>query len=276
MLRRTDSAISPTALYTSTVWRRHGLSHPAFATFAGSAMWTGLVGPRRAVEMLGGPHFDALLLARHYAIDTLLERAIEAGEVSQVVELGAGLSPRGWRFASRYGPDLTYVETDLPGMARRKADLLGRAGLMGPGHRVRALDAFRPESLNTLAAELDPDQGTAVITEGLINYFPTADVLTLWRSVAESLHRFPQGLYLSDIHLGEAADAVTATAKVLITAFVRGNVYLHFDGEQDAILALESAGFDDAELLRPSSFDGEASRKPGVDRNLIVKAQTAA
>jgi O-methyltransferase involved in polyketide biosynthesis len=276
MLRRTDSAISPTALYTSTVWRRHGLSHPAFATFAGSALWTGLVGPLRAVELLGGPHFDALLLARHHAIDTLLERAIEAGEVSQVVELGAGLSPRGWRFASRYGPDLTYVETDLPGMARRKADLLGRAGLMGPGHRVRALDAFRPDSLNTLAAELDPDQGTAVITEGLINYFPTADVLTLWRSVAESLHRFPQGLYLSDIHLGEAADAVTATAKVLITAFVRGNVYLHFDGAQDAILALESAGFDDAELLRPSSFDGEASGKPGVDRNLIVKAQTAA
>lgn len=276
MFGRTDSAISPTALYTSTVWRRHGLSHPAFATFAGSAMWTGLAGPRRAVELLGGPHFDALLLARHHAIDTLLEQAIEADEVSQVIELAAGLSPRGWRFASRYGPELTYVETDLPGMARRKADLLGRAGLIGPGHRVRALDAFRPDSLRTLTAELDRDQGTAVITEGLINYFPTTDVLTLWRSVAENLHRFPQGLYLSDIHLGEAADAVTATAKALITAFVRGNVYLHFDDEQDATLALESAGFDDAELLRPSSFDAEASRKPGVDRNLIVRARTAA
>ena len=276
MFRRTDSAISPTALYTGTVWRRHGLSHPAFATFAGSAMWTGLVGPRRAVELLGGPHFDALLLARHHAIDTLLERAIDAGEVSQVVELGAGLSPRGWRFASRYGPDLTYVETDLLGMARRKADLLERAALTGPGHRVRTVDAFRPESLHTLADELDPDQGTAVITEGLINYFPTSDVLTLWDAVAETLNRFPRGLYLSDIHLGQAADAVTATAKALITAFVRGNVYLHFDDEQDAIAALENAGFDDAELLRPSSFDGEASGKPGVDRNLIIRATVAA
>lgn len=276
MFRRTDAAISPTALYTGTVWLRHGLSHPAFATSTGQAMWTGLAGPRRVVELLGGPHFDALLLARHHAIDTLLGQAIEAGEVTQVVELAAGLSPRGWRFASRHGPDLTYVETDLPDMARRKADLLGRAGLMGPGHRVRAVDAFHPESLRALAGDLDPDQGTAVITEGLINYFPTADVLALWRSIAESLHRFPRGLYLSDIHLGESADAVTATAKALITAFVRGSVYLHFADEHDAALALADAGFDDAELLRPSSFDAEASRKPGVDRNLIVRARTAA
>lgn len=276
MFRRTDSAISPTALYTSTVWRRHGLSHPAFATFAGSALWTGVAGPRRVVELLGAPHFDALLLARHHAIDTLLAQAIEAGEVTQVVELAAGLSPRGWRFSSRHGPDLTYIETDLPGMARRKVDMLGRAGLIGPGHRVRAVDAFRPESLRALTDQLDPDRGTAVISEGLINYFPTADVLRLWHSVAESLHRFPHGLYLSDIHLGDAADAITATAKALITAFVRGNVYLHFDDQQEAVAALTNAGFDDAELLRPSSFDAEASHQPGVDRNLIVKARTAA
>ena len=205
------------------------------------------------------PDLDALLLARHHAIDTLLERAIDAGEVSQVVEIAAGLSPRGWRFASRYGSDLTYVETDLPGMTRRKEDLLARAGLMGPGHRVRVLDAFAstgPNSLDALADELDPDQGTAVITEGLVNYFPMSNVVTLWNSVGSTLHRFPRGLYLTDLHLDQAPGAVTATAKFLIQAFVRGNVYLHFDGEQDAIAALREAGFDDAELLLPSSFEG--------------------
>ena len=219
MFRRTDAAISPTALYTGTVWRRNGLSHPAFATFAGTALWTGLVGPRRAASLLGAPDLDALLLARHHSIDTLLERAIDAGEISQVVEIAAGLSPRGWRFTSRYGSDLTYVETDLPGMTRRKADLLARAELMGPGHRVRVLDAFAPtgpNSLDALADELDPDQGTAVITEGLINYFPMSHVLTLWNSVGSTLHRFPRGLYLSDLHLDQAPGAVTATAKFLI------------------------------------------------------------
>lgn len=277
MFGRTDAAISPTALYTGTVWRRNGLSHPAFATFSGNAMWTGLVGPRKAFGMLGGPDLDALLLARHHAIDTLLERAIDAGEVSQVVELAAGLSPRGWRFASRHGSDLTYIETDLSGMAHRKEDLLGRAGLMGPGHRVRAIDAFAtagPDSLLALADELDPTRGTAIITEGLINYFPTSDVVTLWGSVAAALHRFPRGLYLSDIHLDHSPGAVTATAKALITAFVRGSVYLHFADEQDATLALQNAGFDEASLLRPSSFDSDKSGERGVDRNLIVRATT--
>jgi O-methyltransferase involved in polyketide biosynthesis len=277
MFRRTDAAISPTALYTGTVWRRNGLSHPAFATFAGTALWTGLVGPRRAAARLGAPDLDALLLARHHSIDTLLEQAIDSGEVSQVVEIAAGLSPRGWRFTSRYGSELTYIETDLPDMTRRKEDLLERAGLMGPGHRVRVLDAFKPtgpNSLDALADELDPDQGTAVITEGLINYFPMSHVVTLWHSVGSTLHRFPRGLYLSDLHLDQAPGAVTATAKVLITAFVRGSVYLHFDSEQDAIEALREAGFDDAELLLPSSFEG-VTPAPGIDRNHIVRAVTA-
>ena len=54
---------------------------------------------------------------------------------------------------------------------------------------------------------------------------------------------------------------------------MRGNVYLHFDSEQDAIAALREAGFDDAELLLPSSFEG-VDPAPGIDRNHIVRATT--
>jgi O-methyltransferase involved in polyketide biosynthesis len=277
MLRRTSAAISPTALYTGTVWLRHGLSHPAFATLTGNAMWASLLAPRRTLELLGAPHLDAMLLARHHAIDTLLEESIDSGEVSQVVELAAGLSPRGWRFASRYGPRLTYVETDLPGMARRKRELLEGAGLTSPGHLVRVLDAFDadgPDSLATLARELDPDLGTAVITEGLINYFPTSDVVRLWGSIAANLRRFPRGLYLSDLHLDRDQDVTARTAKALISVFVRGDVYPHFADEDEAVQTLRRARFDEAELLLPSSFGDRA--EPGVDRNLIVRATTAA
>ena len=278
MLPRTSAAISPTALYTGTVWRRHGLSHPAFTSRSGTAMWMGLLVPRRAAELLGGPHLDEMLLARHHAIDTLLERAIKSGEVSQVIELAAGLSPRGWRFASRHGSDLTYVETDLPGMARRKQHVLDHSALMGPGHRVRVLDAFAPggpDSLAALASELDPQQGTAVITEGLINYFPMSDVATLWGAIASTLRRFPRGLYLSDLHLDRAPGVVTATAKVFMKAVVRGDVYLHFDDEDAATRALHDSGFDAAELLLPSSFEGVEAIS-GVDRNHIVRATTGA
>ncbi len=276
MFRRTSAAISPTALYTGTVWRRAGLSHPAFASRAGTAVWTGLLAPRRVAELLGGPRLDAMLLARHHAIDTVLERAIDAGEVDQVVELAAGLSPRGWRFMSRYGPELSYVETDLPAMARRKHEALSQAGLLVPGHRVQGLDAFAPaglHSLEALASGLDPDRGTAIITEGLINYFPMSDVVALWASVATTLRRFVRGMYVSDLHLDQAPGIVTATAKVVMAAVVRGSVYLHFEDEQAALEALRQAGFDDAALLLPSSFAG-AEVAPGVDRNHIVKAVT--
>lgn len=275
MFRRTSAAISPTALYTGTVWRRHGLSDPAFATATGKAMWTALLGPRRAVELLGGPHLDEMLLARHHAIDTLLDEAIGRGEVTQVVELAAGLSPRGWRFEKRYGSELTYVETDLPAMAERKRDLLEQAGLVGSDHRVRVVDAFAiagPDSLPALAGELDPDQGTAIITEGLINYFPTSDVVSLWHTIATVLAPFPRGMYLTDIHLDLPQDAFARTAKSLISVFVRGDVYLHFADEDDAARALHNAGFDAAELHLPSSFGKRY--KVGVDRNHIVRAST--
>lgn len=277
MLRRTSAAISPTALYTGTVWLKNGLSHPAFGTLAGNALWTSLLAPRRTLELLGAPHLDAMLLARHHAIDTVLEEAIDRGEITQVVELAAGLSPRGWRFATRHGSQLTYVETDLPGMSRRKSELLEEAGLTSPGHRVRVLDAFAaggPDSLAALMDELDPTTGTAVITEGLINYFPTSDVVRLWGSIATNLRRFPRGLYLSDLHLDRDQDAAARTAKAIISLFVRGDVYPHFADEDEALQTLRSAGFDEAELLLPSSFADRAEE--GIDRNLIVRAWSAA
>ena len=121
----------------------------------------------------GGATLEAYLLARHRAIDALLERAIERGEVSQVIEVACGLSPRGWRFATRHGDRLLYVEADLPDMAARKRAALERMGSLGDRHRVVEIDALRddgPASLAAVAAELDPGEGLAIITEGLLGY----------------------------------------------------------------------------------------------------------
>ena len=65
-----------------------------------------------------------------------LEQAIEQHGVSQVIEVAAGLSARGWRFVERYGDQLTYVETDLPEMAARKRRALERIGTLSERHRV--------------------------------------------------------------------------------------------------------------------------------------------
>ena len=129
-----DSArISPTAHYTGYVWARAGLSHPQLVTAEGRALFESVRPAMGVSRLLGGVQLEPYLLTRHRAIDVLLERSIESGAVSQVLEVACGLSPRGWRFHRRYGKRITYVEADLPGMAERKRAALDADGQPRPG-----------------------------------------------------------------------------------------------------------------------------------------------
>ena len=245
--------ISPTAHYTGYVWARNRLSHPRLETVEGRILFESLRGPMALSQAVGGNSLERYLLARHRSIDRLLEEAIESGRVSQVIELACGLSPRGWRFSSRYGDRIEYVEADLPGMAERKRRALEEMGSLSSGHRVHALDALAEsgeDSLSGVAAGLDRQRGTAVITEGLLGYLDTPSVLGLWRRIAESLRAFPHGLYLSDLHIGAVQDLPIRAFRLLLSAFVRGNVHLHFETAGEAVQELRQAGFDEAVVRR--------------------------
>src|SRR5687767_14536069 len=108
MAREHPETISPTAHYTGYVWFAHGQSHEAFATRGGRFMYRALRAPNVALHYAGLPTLEGMLLARHRLIDLRLSQAIDAGEISQVIEVAAGLSPRGWRFRNRYGDRITY------------------------------------------------------------------------------------------------------------------------------------------------------------------------
>lgn len=281
MPRTEDSAnVSPTAHYTGYVWARNGLSHPAFATIRGRLFHTVLRPPLALSKALGGPTLEGLLLARHRVLDQRLRDAIDTGRVTQIIELAAGLSPRGWRFAAEYGRRIHYIETDLPGMAARKASVLDRAQGGSPRHRVIDCDAFAlegPHSLAAIAATLDPEQGLAIITEGLVNYFSTEDLRGLWARIAATLSGFRHGLYLSDIHLGaDNRGAATRRFAKLLSLFVRGSVHLHFRDSDDARQALLAAGFHTAELLRPADFAAQFGEcgDPAAKLVRIVEATT--
>lgn len=262
LLPRTSDAISPTAHYTGHVWARNGLSAPGFDTTEGRVMYAAAQPVMRAGRLLGTMQLEDALLARHRVIDHLLTTAIEAGTVTQVIEVAAGLSPRGWRFAQDH-PGITYVEADLPAMAARKRRVLDGIGYT---HQVADLDALAddgPLSLAALASTLDPQQGLAIITEGLLMYFDRPDVEGMWRRFASVLGGFEQGTYLSDLHLLSENDHPVLTAARRVLGWgVRGNVHFSFEDETDAITALADAGFARAELHRPESF---ASVLPGVE-----------
>ena len=268
--------ISPTAHYTGFVWARNGLSHPRLTTTEGRVLFESLRGVMGVSVLLGGNSLERYLLARHRAIDRLLEEAIDSGRVSQVIEVASGLSARGWRFSSRYGERIEYVEADLPAMAERKRRALDDMGSLSDHHRVVDLDALAaggPESLAGVASGMQRERGTAVITEGLLGYLDTPSVLGLWERIAEVLESFPSGLYLSDLHIGAVADLPVRAFRLLLSAFVRGQVHLHFDRAGDAVRELRRAGFEEAVVRRASEVRG-ASEGGGAQLVHIIEAST--
>jgi O-methyltransferase involved in polyketide biosynthesis len=251
------SRISPTAHYTAAVWARSGLSDPALSTWLGTVLHAALLPLDEAYGRLTGrPNLDAILVARHRALDALLEREITTGRVGQVLEIAAGLSGRGCRFARRF-PALHYVETDLPQMAAYKRRALDDAGLRGPNHEVRPLDALAsdgPVSLATAVAGLDPTRGLAVVSEGLLSYLPRDAVLALWRRIATTLGRFAHGFYCSDLHLARDVDGlwVAELFRRGLEVFARGPVGHHFASADETVAALRAAGFGEARVWYPS------------------------
>ena len=260
-----SDAISPTAYYTGNVWSREGLGPPELSTWQGRVLHCGSRPVQAASRLVGAPTVDEFLLARHRVIDHLLESAIASGEISQVIELAAGMSPRGYRLAQRHGAKLTVVEADLPAMVRRKRKVLGGLGSLGPHHRVAVVDVLQTEgehSLHALAATLDSGRGLAILTEGLLNYLTADSLLDLWRRIAEVCSSFPAGRYLSDLHLRD--DLTGPIAQLFLASlgvFVRGNVHLHFVEPAEAVAALRGAGFGSVTLRRPAEFTDDL---PGV------------
>ncbi len=281
MSRSRSEAISPTAHYTGYVWFAHGQSHEAFVTRTGRLMYQALRAPNLIAHKAHLPTLEGMLLARHRVIDLRLSQAIDAGEIDQIVEVAAGLSPRGWRFRTRYGDRITYVEADLSGMLENKRRILAELGGETPHHRTAVVDALAdagPTSIDAICASLDPRRGTAIVTEGLVNYFDTPTMIAMWRRFGAALRRFPRGVYLSDLILrGGNRIPLVVGFQWLLSAFVRGRVHMHFDSAEDAEDALASAGLTGV-LLDPRdlAFELPGLELRGAGRVRVVEAMPAA
>lgn len=275
-----SAAVSPTAHYTGETWVRNGLSHPQLATWQGRFLHGALALPNAASRALGGPTLEGLLLARHRIIDARLEELIQGG-VGQVVEVACGMSPRGWRFARRYGDRLTYIEADLPGMAQRKREALARMGSLGERHRVVELDVLReggPSSLEALAEGLDPAAGLAIVTEGLLTYLDDATVEALWARLATALGRFDRGAYLSDLRFARPDRGAPERAfDLILSTFVRGKVHAYRGDEATAEEALCAAGFARVRLHRGDDHPAAADQRgdAGAAVICIIEASVA-
>jgi O-methyltransferase involved in polyketide biosynthesis len=168
--------------------------------------------------------------------------------------------------------DLVYVETDLPEVAAQKRRALERMGSLGERHRVAEVDVLRDEDLMAVAGELDRSRPLAVITEGLLTYLPWDSVDGMWRGLSRLLSGFAAGRYISDIHLRSMQTVQRRAFRVLLAAFVRGKVYVHFDHTDDVKEALTAAGFTGAEVIAAGSLLGSAAQRGS--RTNILEAST--
>lgn len=273
-----SGAISPTAHYTGETWVRNGLSHHELATWQGRLFHGMLALPNAASRMLGGPSLEGLLLARHRIIDACLDDLIQEGGVTQVIEAACGMSPRGWCFSEKYGDGLTYVEADLPAMAGRKREALARMGSLSDRHRVVDLDLLRdggPGSLESLVETMDPAQGLAIITEGLLVYLGDATVEALWARLARALQPFPTGVYLSDLRIARPKRGNAERAfELFLGAFVRGKIHPYRGDEDSAEAELRTAGFRRIQLHRCDEHEaaGDARKDAGAGMLSIIEA----
>jgi len=279
---RDSSRISPTAHYTGQVWQRHGLAPPELGTVAGRLMFRALQGPMWLGALsTGGVTLEKLLLQRHLMIDHLLERAISRGKVGQVVEIAAGLSGRGLRFARRHADrDLIYIEGDLPDMVARKQAMIARLHGRPARHLLVTMNALADGGADCLleaaAPLLDTGRGTAVITEGLLSYFAAREVRAMWRRFARLIAQTAGGgVYLTDLHLQEglASTPTVRLFQLLLSAFSRGAVRIHFTEPSEVERALTQAGFARGTVHRPTALAAELSLPVGRRGDAIAVAE---
>ncbi len=276
--RAESENVSPTAYATGAFWYRHGLSHKGLLLPQSARAGRGFHVLRGLVRLFGGGSLTAMMLARHKGIDAVLSRAIDAGRVQQVIELAAGLSPRGWRFTQKYGDRIDYIETDLPKMVALKDRLLSQSKLYGPRHRVVTVDALSesgPNSLAALADTLDSSKGVAIVTEGLMSYLDPDAARGVWRRIADVLKRFPYGVYLSDMYLRRDRHGIGMLLfRSAIQRSVRGRMFVHFETPDEAVSKLAAAGFRSVTLHEPRAIaeTRELGETPGGDRVRVLEA----
>jgi methyltransferase (TIGR00027 family) len=151
-------------------WFLGPMSRAALSSWEASGRWGKLA------ERLS-PGLTAWVLGRHRWIDDRLGRAL-AGDVEQVVLLGAGYDSRAYRFAEQLRGRPVY-EVDFPATSRRKARIVAQRARELPATDARIVEIdFQTESLRDrlLASGLRERRKTFFVWEGVSMYLTRAAV----------------------------------------------------------------------------------------------------
>jgi hypothetical protein len=260
---RGNPSIAPTAHYTAQAWVRERFPNAdLFDTWTGRALY-GLAETARTIATPLLPdvirYAQEYLVIRHYVYGERLRQLAP----DFVLEIGAGLSPRGLTVA-RESPQLTYVEADLPNMVEEKRRRLRRTSIPANYH-LATIDLLG----SGLALPVTPHAGQRVlaITEGVTDYLSMDEKAVAWKKLSSFLRASGGGTYLCEIHpVSQYTDSpwVAQFAMRTIGALVGG---LSFEGRifacpEEAIAFLQQCGFENATVLDAARLNHSRHHPP--------------
>jgi O-methyltransferase involved in polyketide biosynthesis len=161
-------------------------------------------GADRTFRELGGQSSESLVRLAPFweARYRVTDRIISQRSITQILEVAAGLSPRGLAMTQNSG--IVYVVTDLPQILdEEKAiaeTILLKSNNRRPKLHFEAANALDRESLSRASAVFGFDQPIAIITEGLLPYLNRKEKAVLAGNVNEILRKYGGIWIASDVH----------------------------------------------------------------------------
>ncbi len=179
--------ISPTALLVAYIRQFSNLPYTQeIATLSDAVATVDLfVEPEKYPVMMA-----AVVESRYRAIESIRERFGH----TQILELASGLLPRG--AIRSQNPDITFVESDLPGIIHQKQQLIQQLIGNRSNLHFQAIDATNPLDFLGLTEYFQPDRQVTILCEGLLVYLTFAEKQRVFENVRSILQTY-DGVWIS-------------------------------------------------------------------------------
>jgi O-methyltransferase involved in polyketide biosynthesis len=235
--------LSVTALCTSAVWARAKL--PCAELCATEDATRVLAVTNAALALARKPRLDIALLQRH----AMLDHVARDVQPAHIVELAAGLSPRGAAMTRDAG--IGYVEVDLPPMIAKKRELFARSNEGRAALARLTLVAADVAEVDVTALVAPPR--TLVIVEGLCMYLTRDARASLFARIARAANACDELHLAFDLtpEVEEPAPGVAGKLLAAIMARATGGARFVRDARTraDMLDELRAAGFSEARAI---------------------------
>jgi O-methyltransferase involved in polyketide biosynthesis len=181
------------------------------------------------------------------------DRILREHGITQVLEVAAGLSPRG--LAMTMNPDVVYVVTDLPQVLKLEKTIAETILAKSNSHRsnlhFQAANALDMKSLSTAASAFKRGKPIAIVIEGLLTYLNRREKEIIAGNVHELLEKYgglwvatdvntKQQLQQGNVKFDEKVEKRLSTITSSTGSDILNNL---FSDEKDIELFFGKAGF---------------------------------